>query len=194
MSIALPSNEQWQTLCASDGEFMLAARHWNGGLELSIGGSSLVLGLNDGKPAATPLSEDEVIGFSGDENTWKAVLQQTPTRFHNDLMANISMGRGLSRSGDPVVFAQYFSAAARAVELLRPISDRGALMAHDSKPAGSMDAPVGHYIHLELAGHDHRIYYEQAGQGIPLLMQHTAGCHSSQCYSRDRFFRKIGLH
>ena len=39
---------------------------------------------------------------------------------------------------------------------------------------------MGRYVHLNLDGHDHRIYFEEAGQGIPLLMQHTAGCHSSQ--------------
>ena len=27
---------------------------------------------------------------------------------------------------------------------------------------------------------EHRVYFEEAGQGIPLLLQHTAGCHGSQ--------------
>lgn len=42
------------------------------------------------------------------------------------------------------------------------------------------DAPVGHYVHLDLEGYDHRIYFEEAGEGIPLLLQHTAGAHGSQ--------------
>jgi len=53
-------------------------------------------------------------------------------------------------------------------------------MAHDRRPNGTLDAPVGRYVHLELGGHDHRVYFEEAGQGIPLLLQHTAGCHGSQ--------------
>ena len=40
--------------------------------------------------------------------------------------------------------------------------------------------PVGRYVHLDLNGFDHRIYFEEAGEGIPVLMQHTAGCHGSQ--------------
>jgi hypothetical protein len=34
---------------------------------------------------------------------------------------------------------------------------------------------VGRYMHLELFGREHRIYLEQAGEGVPLLCLHTAG-------------------
>ena len=37
------------------------------------------------------------------------------------------------------------------------------------------DAPVGRYVHVPIDGHDYRLYYEEAGEGIPLLLQHTAG-------------------
>src|SRR3954454_17951223 len=42
------------------------------------------------------------------------------------------------------------------------------------------DSPVGRYVHLALEGLDHRVYFEEAGTGIPLLMQHTAGSHGVQ--------------
>lgn len=42
------------------------------------------------------------------------------------------------------------------------------------------DSPVGRYVHFDLAGHDHRVYFEEAGAGIPILLQHTAGAHGSQ--------------
>jgi pimeloyl-ACP methyl ester carboxylesterase len=42
------------------------------------------------------------------------------------------------------------------------------------------DSPVGRYVHLDLDGLDHRVYFEEAGTGIPLLLQHTAGAHGSQ--------------
>lgn len=47
------------------------------------------------------------------------------------------------------------------------------------------DAPIGRYVHLDLPGadgvvDDHRVYFEEAGAGIPLLCQHTAGAHGSQ--------------
>ncbi|MCP4224066.1 MAG: alpha/beta hydrolase [Actinomycetia bacterium] len=48
------------------------------------------------------------------------------------------------------------------------------------RPGGTFDAPIGRYVHLDLDGVDHRIYFEEAGTGIPILLHHTAGSHSSQ--------------
>ncbi len=39
---------------------------------------------------------------------------------------------------------------------------------------------VGRYLHLDLEGRDNRIYFEEAGQGIPLLCLHTAGSDARQ--------------
>jgi pimeloyl-ACP methyl ester carboxylesterase len=39
---------------------------------------------------------------------------------------------------------------------------------------------AGRYAHLELEGREHRVYFEEAGQGIPLLCLHTAGSDSRQ--------------
>ena len=33
---------------------------------------------------------------------------------------------------------------------------------------------TGHYINIEVEGTEYRVYYEEAGQGIPLLLGHTA--------------------
>lgn len=39
---------------------------------------------------------------------------------------------------------------------------------------------VGRYAHLAVDGRPHRIYFEEAGQGIPLLCLHTAGSDGRQ--------------
>jgi len=39
---------------------------------------------------------------------------------------------------------------------------------------------TGRYAHLELGGKPHRIYFEEAGQGIPLVCLHTAGSDGRQ--------------
>jgi pimeloyl-ACP methyl ester carboxylesterase len=36
------------------------------------------------------------------------------------------------------------------------------------------DSQVGRYIYLTIQGMEYRVYFEEAGQGIPLLCQHTA--------------------
>ncbi len=180
MSTMLPGNDAWAAACAADGEFALAARHWSGGLVLRIGDVTLALTLTDGEVSAgAPAHGDGLIEYSGPADVWDRMLAAVPPRFHNDLMANVSMDLGLSRKGHPLVHAQYYAAAMRAVELLRPSAPASATLPEASGPA-RFDAPVGRYLHLDLGGHDHRIYFEEAGQGIPLLLQHTAGCHGSQ--------------
>ena len=178
MALTLPTAAGWAEKCAGDGEFILAARHWNGGLKLKVGEEALSIKLDDGAVSAGEASEG-IIEFAGSEDVWARFLAQTPPRFHNDVMANISTDSGLERGGHELVYAQYYAAAMRALELLR----EGASNGPAAKPrprAGQFDAPVGRYVHVDIDGHDHRIYYEEAGQGIPLLMQHTAGCHGSQ--------------
>lgn len=158
---------------------MLAARHWNGGLKLNVDDAALTLNVIDGKPQPNGSAEG-MTEFSGTSSVWAKVLAATPTRFNNDLMANMMQGQGLERTCDPVQFAQYFAAMARAIELLRPPIDEGEAMAHDLQEDGVFSAPVGRYVHLTLGGLKHRLYFEEAGQGIPVLLQHTAGCQGSQ--------------
>jgi len=39
---------------------------------------------------------------------------------------------------------------------------------------------IGRYLHLDLLGRPHRLYVEEAGEGIPLLCLHTAGSDGRQ--------------
>ena len=46
--------------------------------------------------------------------------------------------------------------------------------------SAAIEPITGRYVHLSVDGATHRIYFEEAGSGIPLLCLHTAGAHSSQ--------------
>ena len=177
----LPESEQWAATCAEDGEFKLAARHWDGGLVLRIGTQVLGFTLKNGLACAgIPPDGPAVVEFSGEADVWKRVLAPVPERFHNDLMANIAAQKGISLTGGALPHAQYYAASMRAVELLRAPKPEVESSPQEIGESGRFDSPVGRYVHLNLQGHDHRIYYEEAGRGIPLLLQHTAGCHGSQ--------------
>lgn len=39
---------------------------------------------------------------------------------------------------------------------------------------------IGRYLHLDIAGRPHRLYFEEAGSGIPLVCLHTAGADGRQ--------------
>ncbi len=188
MTVALPEPNQWAQLCAGDGEFQLAARHWNGGFELCVGEQRLPLCVVDGVAissesgqefAALDVQADGVFQLQGDDAFWSRMLAGPPPRFHTDLLAALGTGSGLRVSGDRLTYAQYYGAAMRAIELLRPMRNNTTVAAR-APDAPVFDAPQGRYVHLELGGEDHRVYFEEAGQGIPVLLQHTAGCHGSQ--------------
>ena len=46
--------------------------------------------------------------------------------------------------------------------------------------AAEIEPIVGRYLALDLAGRPHRIYFEEAGRGIPLVCLHTAGADGQQ--------------
>lgn len=181
----LLSNDEWAKQCNNDGEFAIAARRWRGGIKLTLGDQTLALKVNEGvAQGGVPKSPEGVIEFQASLEVWEKMLAQEPPRFHNDIMANISTGMGISRSGDFLAGAQYYGAAMRGIELIRAsLTTPNDIPAPQQRtmPNYTIDAPVGRYVHLQLDGIDHRIYFEEAGQGgIPLLLQHTAGCHGSQ--------------
>jgi len=45
---------------------------------------------------------------------------------------------------------------------------------------GYIEPMIGRYVHVEIDGTMHRIYFEEAGQGIPLVCLHTAGSDNRQ--------------
>jgi pimeloyl-ACP methyl ester carboxylesterase len=47
---------------------------------------------------------------------------------------------------------------------------------------GDIEKITGQYVHVDIGGTDHRVYYEESGpkDGQPLLCQHTAGCNNQE--------------
>jgi pimeloyl-ACP methyl ester carboxylesterase len=43
-----------------------------------------------------------------------------------------------------------------------------------------VDAAIGRYVYLTMDGVEYRVYFEESGAGIPLLLQHTAGADARQ--------------
>ena len=176
----LATSDDLASACARDAEFELAARFWNGGLRLQMGDHVAAMRVEAGKPlAGDPGDGAGVITLSAEPSVWMQMLAAVPPRFLNDISPPLTAGL-LKRTGEELVFAQYFPAIMRAVELLRAPIDTQINAPREDGPLPRFDSPTGRYVHLDLGGHDHRIYFEEAGSGIPLLLQHTAGCHGSQ--------------
>jgi pimeloyl-ACP methyl ester carboxylesterase len=167
-------------LCRADGEFKLGARHWTGGLRFQSGSTAVGIRVDDGEPSVDNAEGAfGTITLGASEEVWTALLSPLPPRFMNDMWPLIQAGL-MQQDGDALTFAQYLPAIARVIELMRPSSAQASTGQTKAAPNGTYDSPVGRYIHLELEGQDYRVYFEEAGSGIPMLLQHTAGCHGSQ--------------
>ena len=46
--------------------------------------------------------------------------------------------------------------------------------------APALEPMAGRYLRLEIEGMPYRLYFEEAGQGIPLVCLHTAGADNRQ--------------
>jgi pimeloyl-ACP methyl ester carboxylesterase len=181
MSTTVAPSHEFAARAAADGELRLAVRYWTGGIRLQIGEAVTGFTVVDGGiQPAVPSPGVDVISLSGPEEVWAPMLEATPPRFANAVA--VMVGMGLQLDADPLRYWQYLPALERAIELLRARAGGAGPMGQvdESGQLPRHDAPVGHYVHVALDGLDHRLYYEEAGSGIPLLLQHTAGAHSLQ--------------
>ena len=102
--------------------------------------------------------------------TWEQMLQPAPRPFYQDLLA-AAAHHGVLLNSDLLEIAAYYPALRRLFG--DPPRITGAVMAR-------FDKATGRYLHLSLNGIDHRVYFEESGTGIPLLLQHTAGADGRQ--------------
>ena len=175
-------------LCAHDGEFALFAREWSGEIFLTSGprswGIPIVAGhLGAPRPAgiAAVLSPDDV-AISGDPQHWQLLLAPVPPPSFTDWFGADHAGTMRVSSGSPLGEGRH-GALRRLCELLRHAhngTDSTPQVINGPSRHGEHDRAIGRYVHLDLDGLDHRLYYEEAGEGIGLLCQHTAGSDARQ--------------
>jgi pimeloyl-ACP methyl ester carboxylesterase len=129
--------------------------------------------------AASPTVDDVVVSAS--PKVWAELLTWPPAPARSDLFAAAATGE--ATVAPPPATARRHLALRRFVELLGCAAtgrDPAPVAASRERAHGEHDDAVGRYVHLDLDGLDHRVYYEEAGQGIGLLCQHTAGADARQ--------------
>jgi pimeloyl-ACP methyl ester carboxylesterase len=104
---------------------------------------------------------------------------QPPQPGWHDLLALRRQG-ALAIEGDTAVFFAHLLWFKGFFDLLReaPPAPAAALAAPFGAPA--FEAITGRYLRLDIEGRPHRVYVEEAGEGPPLLLLHTAGSDGRQ--------------
>jgi len=173
-------------LANTDGELQLHSHSWTGTVTLLVGEDSYRITVGRGRfglaPAesVTAAAVGDDVTVSGASEAWAQLLAPVPPPGFATVFGACYFGMAVEPA--PSDGGRHL-AIRRLVELLRHAvngQDPSPRVLADSRPHGTHDAAVGRYVHLDLAGVSHRVYYEEAGTGIPLLCQHTAGSDGRQ--------------
>lgn len=163
----------------ADGELQVASRYWDARLRLEIGDRAYDAVIQKGKmtsfSSAAGAGQADV-KISGPTETWadpRAVISML-------IPAASQLPTGLTVDGDPVnQIAPYQPAILRIVGLVRETATAPANTAVKEVDR-DFDTAVGRYVYVKIHGVQYRVYYEEAGQGIPMVLQHTAGSDGRQ--------------
>ncbi len=113
---------------------------------------------------------------------WELFWTKVPSPGHNDIFALFKRGK-LTIEGDlqPFMANLLYIKDVLAAPRKEAIGERSDAVLQTKKAMSPRFEPiVGRYLNFALLGRPHRLYIEEAGQGIPLLCLHTAGSDGRQ--------------
>jgi pimeloyl-ACP methyl ester carboxylesterase len=111
---------------------------------------------------------------------WELFWTKMPPPGHHDIFALFKRGKLVIEGDLHPLMANllYIKDVLAAPRKLAGASGAAPAAASAGKPR--FEPIVGRYLNFELLGRPHRLYVEEAGQGIPLLCLHTAGSDGRQ--------------
>jgi len=119
---------------------------------------------------------DEAFTLAASPTTWAAFAQPEPAVGFQSLVGMQRVGH-LGVDGDMLAYGRNLLFLEQLFQALRP----AATVAQPAAAASTEIEPIiGRYLRMELHGRPHRVYFEEAGSGLPLLCLHTAGADGRQ--------------
>ena len=165
-----------------------ALARWGRGLTaevlLEVGDTAWMLSLRDGQVARVEAGPFVMPGFDlsiriGAE-AFARFLAPAPEPGWHDLLALRRQG-ALEVLGDTATFFAHLMWFKGALALLREGAAPTATTAAPQPWGAVTEEPIrGRYLRLDIEGRPHRLYLEEAGEGVPLLLLHTAGSDGRQ--------------
>jgi pimeloyl-ACP methyl ester carboxylesterase len=123
------------------------------------------------------LMRDWAFAIRASADAWREFLEPVPAAGYQDVLAMTKFGHALIE-GDLLVLMQNLRYVQELLSALRPRVERETATA--PPPSGHVEPITGRYVHVRLGGSPHRVYFEEAGEGIPLVCLHTAGADNKQ--------------
>lgn len=163
-----------------DGELKIAARYWNARVRMEIGDRAYDLLVNNGNVttfSGASRADTADVTITGPRESWadpRAVIGLV-------IPAVSQLGKPLSVEGDAIGhLAPYQPAIVRIISLVREMATAPVAETAIREVQRDFDTAVGRYVYVTIRSIQYRVYYEEAGQGTPLILQHTAGSDGRQ--------------
>lgn len=154
---------------------------------LEVGSERISIAFRDGElsvSAAGGINASWDFSFSLSEQEWQEFLGLPPRRGFTSAQAIVATQGAHRVRGNRAVWARAAVLVDRVFEALRRRHQAGRTeLARGPAP---VPAPLGlspiegRYVTLDVDGTRHRIYFESAGTGLPVVCLHTAGADSRQ--------------
>lgn len=114
--------------------------------------------------------------ISMSEEEWREMLRKYPEPQHNIFYKYAKMDDSITQ----IQYREYINEMIICLRRFYNKEDMTYKKPDPKLPAIRKDAVTGHYIYLVIDGIEYRVYYEESGKGVPMLLHHTAGADGRQ--------------
>lgn len=122
------------------------------------------------------LADDVDFTLIASEDAWDDFASERPSVGAQSLAALVDSDRMDVETDDIIKYSRHAMLLEKLFGQLRP----GKPITAKPYAAPEIEPVTGRYVRMNIEGRPHRIYYEEAGSGVPLLCLHTAGSDGRQ--------------
>lgn len=150
-------------------------------LTIGSGDTTTTVRIAETVTLALGAATDAAFALVASPDTWAKFAEAIPPVGYQSLVGMVRMGT-LRIEGDVLAFGRNMLFLEQLFAGLRPAVPAGppASVGTPSIEPPFIEPITGRYLRLDFNGRPHRIYFEEAGQGIPLVCLHTAGSDGRQ--------------
>jgi pimeloyl-ACP methyl ester carboxylesterase len=177
--------ERIPDLVNADENLVKRGRHLSTTFLMEIGDKGYLVKIIEGRvvgvtpgPFVTP---NYSFALRAPRDEWELFWTKVPPPGHHDIFALFKRGK-LTIEGDlhPLMANLQYIKDVLASPRKEAKGERSDAVFTNKSMSPRFEPIVGRYLNFDLLGRPHRLYIEEAGQGIPLLCLHTAGSDGRQ--------------
>lgn len=173
--------DRWVDAINADPACAHMGRGFDGSFTLAAGASRFTLHVRSGRVESVaenggPL-EPSAFTLSAEPGVWAKVFDPNPEAMYHAFFAAVAIGH-MQFEGDVRLLFQQMTTLSQWVTVGRSLQGETPTMPDPEWP--DTFQAVGRYASVTIDGARHKVFYFEAGEGIPVLLQHTAGNENRQ--------------